>query len=146
MSQQKPLNDKKPAEQGDDTPLTVDPTLKPEEASAAYQSAQAKSPGDATARAEADAMADIADELAAEEMEHKAKLEFEVAKSEVMMLPISENFEAGMLDRLEKEAKIKASEFKLNEDLKVKIDIKKPFCCVLKRKTNLAGFISSWRG
>ena len=85
MSQQKPLNDKKPAEQGDDTPLTVDPTLKPEEASAAYQSAQAKSPGDATARAEADAMADIADELADEEMD-----EDELDNVEPMFNPVDE--------------------------------------------------------
>ena len=36
--------------------------------------------------------------LAAEEMAHKEKLEFEAARSMIMMSPISENFEAEMLD------------------------------------------------
>ena len=63
--------------------------------------------------------------LAAEEMEHKKKLEFEAARSMIMMSPISETFEADMLDRLEKEAKIKASEFKLDGDLKADVDMQK---------------------
>ena len=63
--------------------------------------------------------------LAAEEMQHKEKLEFEAAKSRIMLPPFSETFEADMLDRLEKEARIKASEFKLDEDLKVDTDLQK---------------------
>lgn len=63
--------------------------------------------------------------LAAEEMEHKKKLEFEAAKSLIMMSPISENLEAEMLERLEKEARIKASEFKLDGDLKADVDMQK---------------------
>ena len=63
--------------------------------------------------------------LAAEEMEHKEKLEFEAARSMVMMSPISETFEAEMLDRLETEARIKASAFKLDGDLKVDTDLQK---------------------
>ena len=63
--------------------------------------------------------------LAAEEMEHKEKLEFEAARNMIMMSPISETFEAEMLDRLEKEARIKASAFKLDGDLKADKDMQK---------------------
>ena len=65
------------------------------------------------------------EKLAAEEMQHKAKLELEAAKSGIMMSQISETFEADMLDRLEQEARIKASAFKLDEDLKVSEDLEK---------------------
>ena len=62
--------------------------------------------------------------LAAEELDHKIKLEFEAARSRIMLSPISETSEAYMLDRLEKEAQIKASEFKLDGELTVDMDFK----------------------
>jgi len=73
-------------------------------------------------------------ELAVEEMQHKAKLEFEAARSRAMMSPISETLESDMLERLEKEAKIKASAFKLDEDMQIDMDFKEAILICAKKE------------